>query len=465
VRTRERPEDPQAAGEPAVASLAMDAEPRWWRPAVLVVIGVAVAVRVVFALQVAPDLPPPGDAVVYRTMASSLARGDGLLLEAPGTDVLEPTAEHPPVFPMVLAALDLVGLESPRAQGVSLALLTGAAVGLVALLGRRFGGPAVGVVAAGIAAVHPMWFQSAGVVMSESVHLALVPAVLLAAFRVQEAPGWRPVAVLGALIGVAALNRPESLGFVVAVGVPALVLSDRDRGQTVRGLAVLGGVVLLVVAPWLVRNDRQVGGVTMATNSGKTLLGSNCDGAFEGPGLGGFDYECQFGAAAYLVQVGPPEGGTWDGRRFDDVLGEAGRDFIREHGSEVPRVVGARIARMWGVAFAADQLAFDVSEGRHRPSQRAGQWLHLVLLPFVAAGAVLGFRRRQSARTILLLGIPVLVTLATAVVYGGTRMRSGAEPALAVLAAYGLVAAVEAVRGRSSRFPPSGTPAGSLGAQ
>ena len=205
---------------------------------------------------------------------------------------------------------------------------------------------------------------------------------------------------------MAALNRPESLGFVVAVGVPALVLSDRDRGETLRGLAVLGGVVLLVVAPWLVRNERQVGGVTMATNSGKTLLGSNCDGAFEGPGLGGFDYECQFGAAAFLVEVGPPDGGTWDGRRFDDVLGEAGREFIREHRNEVPRVVAARIARMWGLAFAADQLAFDVSEGRHRPSQQAGQWLHLVLLPFVAAGAVLGFRRRRAARTIILLGHP-----------------------------------------------------------
>lgn len=443
----------------------MDPVPRWWRPGLLVVIGVAVLVRVVFALQLAPDLPPPGDAVVYRTMASSLVRGDGLLLEAPGTDVLEPTAEHPPVFPMLLAALDVVGLESSRAQGVSLAVLTGAAVALVALLGRRFGGPAVGLTAAAIAALHPMWFQSAGVVMSESVHLILVPAVLLAALRVQELPGWRPVAVLGVLIGVGALNRPESLGFAVAVGVPALLLSGRDRGATVRGVAVLGGALLLVVTPWLVRNEREIGAVTMATNSGKTLLGSNCDRAFDGPGLGGFDYECQFGAAAFLVYVGPPDGGQWDGRALDDALGEAGRRFLREHRSEVPRVVVARVARMWGVAFAADQLAFDVSEGRHRPSQHAGQWLHLALLPFAAAGAVLAFRRGQRAPTILLLGIPVLVTLTTLLIYGGTRMRSGAEPAVAVLAAYGLVAAVRAAGRRFGWFPPSGTPAGSLASQ
>ena len=63
----------------------MDPEPRWWRPGLLVVIGVAIAVRVAFAVVVAPDLPPPGDSTVYRTMARTLADGDGMRLEPPGT--------------------------------------------------------------------------------------------------------------------------------------------------------------------------------------------------------------------------------------------------------------------------------------------------------------------------------------------------------------------------------------------
>ena len=425
----------------------------------------SIAVRVAFAGLIAPDLPRPGDATVYRAMAASLADGDGLLLAAPGSDVLEPSAEHPPVFPSLLAVLDLLGLESYGAHGVSLALLSGVGVGLVALLGRRFAGPAVGLTAAGIAALHPMWFQSAGVVMSESVHLVLVPAVLLAALRVLEAPEWRRVVVLGALIGVAALNRPESLGFVAVVGVPAIALSRLDRRAALRAVAVMTVVVLAVITPWLARNQRSLGAVTMATNSGKTLLGSNCDAAFAGPGLGGFDYECQFGAAAYLVEVGPPGGGTWDGRRLDDALGDAGRRFIRAHRSEVPRVVAARALRMWGLGFAEDQLAFDVSEGRHRPSQRVGQWLHLVLLPFAIAGAALGFRRHRAAETVVLLGIPVLVTLTTLLVYGGTRMRSGAEPAIAVLAAFGLVEALRAARGWWARSHREPTPTGSLGTQ
>lgn len=422
----------------------------------------AIAVRVAFAGLVAPDLPTPGDAIVYRAMAASLADGDGLLLAAPGSDVLEPTAEHPPVFPSLLALLDLLGLESYRAHGVSLALLSGVGVGLVALLGRRFAGAAVGLTAAGVAALHPMWFQSAGVVMSESVHLVLVPAVLLAALRVLEAPEWRRVVVLGALIGLAALNRPEALGFVAVVGAPAVALSRLDARGAVRALAVMTVVVLAVISPWLVRNQRSLGTVTMATNSGKTLLGSNCDGAFAGPGLGGFDYECQFGAAAYLVEVGPPGGGRWDGRRLDEALGDAGWRFIREHRSEVPQVVAARVLRMWGLAFADDQLSFDVSEGRHRPSQHAGQWLHLALLPFAVAGVVLGLRRGRAAASVVLLGIPVLVTLTTLLIYGGTRMRSGAEPAIVVFAAYGLVEALRAVRERWRRSQGERTARGSL---
>jgi 4-amino-4-deoxy-L-arabinose transferase-like glycosyltransferase len=438
----------------------MDPGPRWWRPGLLVVVGVAILVRVAFAAVVAPDLPTPGDATVYRTMARSLADGDGLRLEAPGRDVLEPTAAHPPGFPLLLAGLDLVGLDSYRDQGLSLAVLSGIGVALVALLGRRFGGPAVGLVAGSVAAVHPMWFQSAGVVMSESVHLVLVPAVLLLGLRVREDPEWTNVLGLGALVGVAGLNRPESLAFALVVGAPALLTSRLGPAAALRRLGALLAVVLLVVTPWLVRNERQLGAVTMATNSGKTLLGSNCDRAYEGAGIGGFDYECQFGAASFLVEVGPPDGGPWNPREFDDALGDAGRRFIEEHRGDVPRVVVARVLRMWGLAHANDQLDFDVSEGRHRASQHAAQWLHLVLLPLAAAGAVIGWGRGQRGDTLVLLALPALVTLTTLLVYGGTRMRSGAESSIAVLAA---VAAVTAVEARRRRRAGGAAPAASDG--
>ena len=59
----------------------------------------------------------------------------------------------------------------------------------------------------------------------------------------------------------------------------------------------------------------------------------------------------------------------------------------------------------------------------------------------------------------------MLVTATTLLIYGGTRMRSGAEPAIAVFAAYGLVEALRAARGRWGRSQGERTPTGSLGTQ
>jgi hypothetical protein len=200
------------------------------------------------------------------------------------------------------------------------------------------------------------------------------------------------------------------------------------------------GMVALLVVPWVARNHHHLGGVVMTTNTGKTVLGSSCDATFRGPGLGGFDYDCQIGAAAHLLEVGPSPGApAWDGRSFDDALGASGWAYVRHHLDELPKVVAARVLRMWGLAFSEDQLRFDVGEGRSPGLQRAGQWVHLALLVLAVIGGGLGLRSDRRRDVIVLLGPVVLATAATLVIYGGMRMRTGAEPTIAVLAALALV--------------------------
>jgi hypothetical protein len=91
---------------------------------------------------------------------------------------------------------------------------------------------------------------------------------------------------------------------------------------------------------------------------------------------------------------------------------------------------------MWGLAFAADQRRFDGEEGRHPGLQHIGQWLHLAVLGAAVVGTARLLRSRPRRPTaIVLLGPIVLVTATCLAIYGGTRMRAGAEPSLAVLAA------------------------------
>ena len=214
-------------------------------------------------------------------------------------------------------------------------------------------------------------------------------------------------------------------------------------------LGLVALVAVLVITPWLVRNKVELDGWLLSTNSGKTLFGSNCDDTYSGSSLGGFSYDCQFGVAEFLVQVGPPEGETWKAKAFDDEFSGAARRYIEDHRREVPKVVAARVARMWGVAFFADQRRFDVEEGRDAGLQHIGQWLHLAVLVGAVAGVVLLARSPgQRARLVVLLGPIVLVTATCLLVYGGTRMRTGAEPSLAVLAA---VAVASITGDRTSR--------------
>ncbi len=420
---------------------------------VLAVVVVAVAVRLWFALAIAPDLPPPGDALLYRELGANLADGHGLALPPLEGTGLEPSAEHPPLFPVLLGALDVVGLDGAGQQRAVLALVSAGGVALVALLGRRVAGDAVGLLAASVAAVHPLWFQPPGLVMSETLHLVLVPAVVLVALGVLDRPSWRRVAALGVLVGVAGLVRSEALALGALVGLPAVVLAHPTWRDRLRGLGVLAAAAGVMVVPWVVRNQQQLGILSLSTNVGKTVYGSACDDTFSGPQLGGFSYDCQFGAAAVLVASEPPEGDRWDAVLLDRELGDHARAYLEDHAGEVPKVVAARVARMWGLAFAGEQLRFDVGEGRHRPSQRVGQWVHLGLLPLAAAGAV-SLGRRSRRDVLIVLGPVALVTLTTLLIYGGTRMRTGAEPSVAVLASVAMAALGRRVAGH--RFPGAG---------
>lgn len=87
----------------------------------LAIVVLALVVRLVFALTAGEAQPVKGDAVAFRDLAAHVADGDGYVSASVGSDQLRPSATHPPAFPMVLAALDLVGARSTAAHRLALA--------------------------------------------------------------------------------------------------------------------------------------------------------------------------------------------------------------------------------------------------------------------------------------------------------------------------------------------------------
>ena len=397
------------------------------------------------------------DTPFFRSAASVLADEGRFTVQTP--DGAVDTAAHPPAFVLLLAAGDLTGIDTVGGQRVLLALVGAGAVGFTGLAGKRLGGSAVGIVAALIAAIHPLWIQPGVIIMSEALQLTAVAAAVWAALRLIEDPTVPNALLTGAVLAVAMLTRSEAMVIWLLVAplvVLAPRLSWRRRGALAAALC-LGTVAL--VGPWLARNQAVMGSVTMSTNGGITLAGSNCEQTYGGPNLGGFALYCGLAMSAVIQWAEPPDGGeTWDPVDLDAELRDSAIRYMREDKTQTAKVVGARVLRTWTPFRRDSQLHLDMAEGRMPTWQRAGRLFHVVLLVPAAAGAILAFRRSRR-RAAVVAAFALAVTITVALVYGSTRMRVSAEPTIALFAAMGLVGAFRAVRRRRSGDTATAAPA------
>ena len=401
-----------------------------FRKRLALVLAGALAVRLLYTIAVAGNEYSPGpfgDFFFYHELANLLADGRGFV--APFTfehsGAVEPTAEHPPLWPLLLAAASEVGgngLLSHRLVGVPVGVAT---VGLLALIGRRLAGDTAGLVVAAIGATHPLLIAADGSLMSETLYGFWVAAALLLALRLVERPTLGRAAALGAAIGLASLTRGEGLVLLVLLAAPA---AWRGGGGARRRLA-LGGAALaaaaLVIAPWTIRNvttfDRPV---LLSTNDATVITGANCHDTYHGRDLGFWRTECR----------SPLRPGKNEAEQAA-VWREEGAEYARDHaGRLVTVVVPVRVMRTWNVWQPKRQV--DLAEGRDRTMETLGVGTYFLLLPLAVAGA-LQLRRRRAPLWLLLVP-PVAVTIVSVTAYGYTRFRHSADLAIVVLAGLAL---------------------------
>ena len=421
----------------------------------------AVALRVTFVLVVDPVVPRIGDASAYHLLARGLASGAGYVrpFDLSLLGRVRPTAEYPPLFPTLLAALDRVGLGSVGAQRLALCALGGATVVLIGLLGRRAGGRRVGLVAAALAAVSPMLFLSEAILMAEALAVPLAALAALLAYRALENPSGARFAGLGVALGALVLTRAEGVA-LAALLVPVLAFRAGPDARTrfARAATALG-VALCVVAPWTIRNAIRLDGfVPVSTNAATLVDGANCDAAYHGPltglwretfssGGGGAD-DGQEAACFEGFAVTDP--GFSERAAAAEHLGE-GIGYARAHLSDLPRVATVRVLRTFGLWQPRAQADYESLEGRPRRAQQTGTVLGWFVLGLAAFGAAVLHRRRRPQWPLL---APILsAVVVSALTYGQQRFRAGAEPALCVLAAVALVTGAR-------RFRPRPAPTG-----
>ena len=117
------------------------------------------------------------------------------------------TAEHPPLYPSLLAVVAWMGHTSVLGFQLTDALLGTAGIVVIGLLGRAVGGARVGVIAAALAAVSPNIWQYDTLVLSESLLVLTLGLFLLVVYRFWNQPRPRDGLLLGVTLALATYTR------------------------------------------------------------------------------------------------------------------------------------------------------------------------------------------------------------------------------------------------------------------
>jgi hypothetical protein len=227
-----------------------------------VVVAVALAARLAVVAWAGTRFPAAHDGVRYDALAARLAAGLGYTWAWPDGTVT--TVAHYPVgYPAVLALAYRVFGHSVVVAGVENACVGALAALATYGLGLAVASPRVALGSGLAVALHPGLVLYTPGIMTEGLTAALIAAAAWVAVAAGGRGTPRRSALLGALVGLAGLVRPQTLLLAPLFGLLA-------AGR--RGAAVSVMVAALVCAPWVARNCGAVGRCTLTTNSGWNLL-------------------------------------------------------------------------------------------------------------------------------------------------------------------------------------------------
>jgi 4-amino-4-deoxy-L-arabinose transferase-like glycosyltransferase len=176
-----------------------------------------------------------------------------------------PSAYTQPLYGWFLAALYYPFGRSWLAVGIAQTVVAVATALIVFEIGARLRSPAVGLVAAVIATLHPyvVWHDvHLNREVLDGLALALLALCALAAYERRSLP---LAAATGAVAGLAILGNARLVLLPLALAV--YVAWNRPFGHAISAAALVVGVAALVLAPWVVRNKVQVGCYAITTDS------------------------------------------------------------------------------------------------------------------------------------------------------------------------------------------------------
>jgi 4-amino-4-deoxy-L-arabinose transferase-like glycosyltransferase len=348
--------------------------------------GVALLARL-FALAWANGrFPPAADGFYYHTIGARVAQGLGSTWLWPDGKVTY-AAHYPIGYPAMLAFAYLFGGPFPWTGGVLNALLGTLSAVAVHRLALQAARPHWALGAGLAVALHPGLVMYTPALMTEGVTAALLAMAAWAASLRSRAG----IVLLGALLGLATLVRPQSLLLAPCLGL--LCVPPRAGGILLaRGAAVATAIALLVCAPWTMRNCVRMRSCALVSFNGgwNLLIGSS---------------EKATGAWA-PVDVPDACRTVWDEAEKDACFGREARRIIARDPARFVGLVPSRLAATFDYAGApgfylheSNPEAFD-TDSKRRLGIVETIYERALYLGALAAAALADGPRRTARRIV-----------------------------------------------------------------
>jgi hypothetical protein len=398
----------------------------------------AVVARLASLLALGISAPLIEDEPQFYEPARYLADGQGYRkVPQQATDgVAHPSAYRMPGPALFLAAVFTIFGPSIEVARVASLLVASTSAPLAYFLTRRLGPPPAALLAGAACAVYPSWVYYSHFALSEPIYIPILLAALLITDAAFRSPTARGLLLTGLVWGLAVMVRPHALpvGGLIAVW-GAWTIGLRKSALLVVGMA-------LVMVPWVVRNQIELGHpVLLATEGGETLLGSNNPYVIDDP-----DQRGMWISPTRIPEYEERLRDVQDEVERDRLQNDLGKDFLKEHPGAIP---GMAVNKLWRWLNPVT-----ASGGKNRILVLGSYGLLLVAL---AVGLLRGTIQRSR-----LLAFAVVTTLVSALitaVYWGALTR-GRLPVEMVWLPWGALAVSDAGRALRHQWFGPGTARG-----
>jgi len=379
----------------------------------------------------------------YRGIARELAAGKGFT--DPRTQ--SPTAYRPPLYPILLAAVLYCGGHDFAIAAVQLALSLGT-VALTIASGRRLGLGRASLAAGGLAAVDPLLVFQSALVMTETT-AAFLAALLL--WACMGSPSQRRSLGIGIIFGLCCLCRPTFWAFGALAGGVWVLTRLRGRGSAEslapnrwKHAAILAAGLVLIVAPWAIRNALVLGRpIVTTTHGGYTLLLAHnpaythavvdraWNGVWKGDEFEQWAASLESEMAREIPAAGAPHSGPAVEVVRDDWMNRKAWKYIRTEPATAVKAGITLLLRMWSLSPRA------VGEAPISTATRIAIGVFNVVVLLSMLAGVVRLSRSNGRQWWPPVALILAFTAVHALYWADMRMRTPLVPAIALLAAAG----------------------------